>query len=539
MAKVARMAADVVIVGAGAAGCVLAAKLSEDPRRRVLLVEAGGRDWHPAYRVPIMAGLLYGSPRGNWLSETEPEPALNRRRILWPRGKVMGGSTTINGMIWHRGRPSDYERWAAGGLPAWNWDAVLPLFRALERFEGGSCPDHGADGPVPVTLGTSDNPLHEAFLRSAEEAGHAATADYNAPPYEGAGRYHFTISGGERWSAARSVLQPALARPNLRVLRHATVTRVLFEGRRACGIGVASAGREVAMTAGRVILAAGTIGSPAILLRSGLGPASDLRALGIPVVDDRPGVGANLQDHLSLRVQHACLRPITLHALTRVDRAALAFLAAAVLRRGVGTTMPIGSGLHFRSYGSEPEPDIQAFFTPSHSQSTVRLPFMPAPPAGALQHAYSLSFYAMRPHSRGRLTLRDSDPASPPVIRAGYLADARDRERMHRALHLVRKIMAQPSFAPFRGEELQPGGDVTTAPDIDRWIAQTAGSAFHPVGTCKMGLARDPDAVVDQDLAVIGVEGLTVADASVMPSLTSGNTMAPAMMIALRCAQSS
>ena len=527
--------ADIIIVGAGTAGCLLAGRLSEDPACKVVLIEAGGSDWNPIFRVPLMTGILFRQSYANWLFETEPESELDHRRIAWPRGRVVGGSSTINGMIWHRGRPSDYDRWAQPGLRSWNWDSVLPRFRALERFEHGACDEHGGHGPVPVAESTSDNPLHDAFLAAAVQAGHRRIRDYNVPPHEGASRYFFTIADGERWSAARSFLWPALSRPNLEVLRRACVSRLTTDGGVATGVVVRHGGVTETIAAGTIVLSAGTIGSPQLLMLSGIGPADHLSAIGVPVIADRPGVGSNLQDHLSIRVQHACRLPVTLHSLTRVDRAGVALMQALVLRRGPATAMPIGSAIHFRSEPSLPEPDIQGFFTPSHSQATLRIPFVKASAPGGNRHAYSLSFYVMRPESRGEIRLRDADPASRPLIRPNYLSDARDRRGVHRALAKVREIFAQPAFDRYRGDELTPGPQARSEAEIDRWIAATGGSAFHPTSSCKMGTAGDGMAVVDENLNVFGIGRLKVADASVMPTVVSGNTNAATMMIAARC----
>jgi choline dehydrogenase len=529
--------ADVIIVGAGSAGCVLAGKLSEDPSCRVVLIEAGGGDWNPVFRVPIMTGILFRQRYANWLYETEPEPHLDNRRILWPRGKVIGGSTTINGMIWHRGRPSDYDRWAQSGMRSWSWDKVLPRSKALEKFEGGESDEHGGNGPLPITESKSRNPLHEAFIKAAEQAGHKRIKDYNAHPHEGVSRYWFNIQDGERWSAARAFLKPALNRPNLQVVRKAAVGRIVIEDRRATGVVVQAGGVERTISGGTVILAAGAIGSPQLMMLSGLGPADHLRSLGIGVVANLPGVGGNLQDHLSTRIQYACREPITLHNLTRFDKATLAFLEAAIFKTGEATSMPIGSALHFRSHPSLPEPDIQAFFTPSHSQATVRFPFVKASAPGGDQHAFSLSFFVMRPESRGEIRLRDANPASPPLILPRYLSDERDRDSIHRALEKAREVIAQPALDAFRGEELTPGAPARTPEAIDRWIATTGGSAFHPTSTCKMGLETDNQAVVGENLDVFGIRGLKIADASVMPTLISGNTSAPTMMIASRAAE--
>ncbi|MBX3578534.1 MAG: GMC family oxidoreductase N-terminal domain-containing protein [Rhizobiaceae bacterium] len=531
------MKADVVIVGAGSAGCVLAGKLTEDPSCRVVLIEAGGSDWNPVFRVPIMTGILFRQRYANWLYETEPESHLDNRRILWPRGKVIGGSTTINGMIWHRGRPSDYDRWAQSGMRSWSWDKVLPRYKSLERFEGGETDDHGAGGAMPVTESKSRNPLHDAFIEAAEQAGHKRIKDYNAHPHEGVSRYWFNIQNGERWSAARAFLKPALNRPNLTVVRNALVGRIAMTDHRATGVVVRTRSGEQTISGGTIILAAGTIGSPQLMMLSGVGPAAHLDSVGIERVQDLPGVGSNLQDHLSTRIQYACKQAITLHNLTRFDKATLAFLQAAIFKSGDATTMPIGSALHFRSSSSQPEPDIQAFFTPSHSQATVRFPFVKASAPGGDQHAFSLSFFVMRPESRGEIRLRDANPASAPLIRPRYLSDDRDRDGVHRAIAKAREVIAQPALDDFRGQELTPGASAQSREAVDRWIASTGGSAFHPTSTCKMGLESDGQAVVDENLNVFGIKGLKIADASVMPTVISGNTSAATMMIASRCAE--
>lgn len=531
------MKADVIIVGAGSAGCVLAGKLTEDPSCRVVLIEAGGSDWNPVFKVPIMTGVLFRQRYANWLYETEPEQHLDNRRILWPRGKVIGGSTTINGMIWHRGRPSDYDRWAQSGMRSWSWDKVLPRFKALENFEDGESEEHGGGGALPVTESRSRNPLHDAFLAAAQQAGHNRIRDYNAAPYEGASRYYFNIRDGERWSAARAFLKPAMGRPNLEVVRRAAVGRIVIDGGRATGVVLKSGGAERILSAGTVILAAGAIGSPQLLMLSGVGPADHLRSVGIGVGVDLPGVGGNLQDHLSTRVQYACRQPVTLHSLTRFDKATLAFLQAAIFKSGEASAMPIGSALHFRSQPSLPEPDIQAFFLPSHSQATVRIPFVKASAPGGDRHAFSLSFFVMRPESRGEIRLRDANPGSAPLIRPRYLSDERDRDGIHLALDKARELIAQPAFDDFRGEEMAPGAAANSPAEIDRWIAATGGSAFHPTSTCKMGLESDNQAVVGENLDVFGIKGLKIADASVMPTVISGNTSAPTMMIAARAAE--
>ena len=526
------LTADVIVVGAGSAGAVLAGRLSEDPRRQVVLLEAGGSDRNPLFRVPLMTGVLLRSRYANWRYRTEAEPALDGRRLLWPRGKVLGGSSSINGMVWARGRPSDYESWAQAGLPGWGWDDALAGFRRMERFEGGESEWHGGAGPLPITSGNADNPLLDLFVQAGRQAGHPATEDFNAGAHEGVGRYHFTIAGGQRWSAARAYLAPARRRPNLRVLTRSPVWAVLVRDGRA--VGVRAGGREI--HAAEIVLCGGTINSPQLLMLSGIGPADHLRQHGIAVAADRPGVGRNLQDHLLVRVEHACLRPITLQSLTRLDRAALALAQALVFRSGPASSFPLAAGFFLRSDPAQEEPDLQGHFLPGLTTATLRVPGLAGPARAGEGHGFMANVTQLRPHSRGSVTLRSADPAAAPVIRPNYLSDPRDREVLRTGARLLRQVFAQPAFDGMRGPELAPGPLVQSDAELDAWIARTADTMFHPVGTCRMGTESDRSAVVDARLRVHGVPGLRVADASVMPRITSGNTNAPTMLIGHRCA---
>ena len=524
--------ADVLVVGAGSAGSVLAARLSEDSSRQVLLLEAGGRDRNPLFRVPLMTGVLLRSRYANWFYHTEPEAQLGGRSIFWPRGRVLGGSSAINGMVWARGRPSDYDAWAQAGLPGWSWDEALRAFRRIERFQGGESEAHGGSGPMPITDGGSRHPLLDAFVHAGAQAGHGVTGDFNAPPYEGVGRYHFTIAGGQRWSTARAFLQPGRKRPNLRVVPHARALRLLVEHGRVRGV-ITTAGT---FHADEVVLCGGTVNSPQLLMLSGIGPAEELRALGIDPVLDLPGVGRNLQDHLLARVEHVSTQPVTLQSLTRLDRAALALGQALVLRSGPAASFPLAAGVFMRSHPGLEEPDLQAHFLPGLTTATLRVPGLAGPARAGQGHGFMANVTQMRPESRGSVTLRSADPMAAPVIRPNYLSDPRDRDALRRGVRMLRDIFAQTAFDAFRGPELSPGPAVQDDAALDAWLSRTADTMFHPVGTCRMGRAEDLGAVVDPQLRVHGVDGLRVADAAVMPRITSGNTNAPAMLIGHRCA---
>jgi choline dehydrogenase len=522
---------DYIVVGAGSAGCVLANRLSADAGVRVMLIEAGPRDWNPVFRVPIMAGRLYAGRYCNWSYLTEPEPGLAGRRIPWPRGRVLGGSSSINGMIYTRGNRLDYDGWAQQGLRSWSYERVLPYFRKSEHSWRGPSEFHGAEGPLKVGPATSSNPMFDAFVQAGLEAGYGFNDDFNGAEQEGVGRYDYNIWNGQRWSSARAFLDPARSRPNLKVITGALLNRVLLDKGRAVGVSVTLGGREVRLKAEReVILSCGAIGSPAALMQSGIGDGDQLRALGIEVAAHSKGVGRNLQDHAHVMVAHKSKAPDETWDNLRFDKAALGFARAAVAGQGPFSRFPHEGGAFLKTDPAAAAPDVQIHFF--------------AGGAGGVRHPFARSswtrfgsgyvFYGsvcqLRPESVGELTLRSPDPRDPPVIRANYLSTETDRRTLREGVKAMRRIFAQPALASLSEGERLPGEAVRSDAEIDAFIAQNASTIFHPVGTCRMGV--DDGSVVDEELRVRGVERLRVIDASVMPKITSCNTHAPTVMIA-------
>ncbi len=525
---------DYVIVGGGTAGCVLAGRLTEDARMRVLVLEAGGSDWNPIFRIPLMTGTLLRNRYANWFYHSEPEAELEGRRLFWPRGKVIGGSSSINGMVYVRGLPIDYDNWAQQGLPAWSAARVQPYFLRSETYQGGAGPAHGGAGPLRVSRPPPYSPLSDAFIAAGGEAGYPITDDFNANP-DGFGRYDFNISGGQRWSTARAFLDPARGRGNLRVVTHAHTLRVLLENGRAVGVEALIRGTARRFRASReVLLCGGTVNSPQILMLSGIGPAEELKRVGVRPIHDLPGVGRNLHDHVLVRVEYGCTQPVTLHGLMRPDRAAAALLDALLRRRGPMTRFPLEAGAYLRSDPALDIPDIQSHFLPGLSTATLRLPWLRTPSRRHDGHGFFANAYQMRPESRGTITLASGHPLAAPRIRPNCLTELRDRLVLRRAVEILREVFAQPAFDAFRGQELSPGPELRSAAEIDGFIRRTADTVYHPVGTCRMG--NGADAVVDQELRVRGIAGLRVVDASIMPAVTSTNTHAATIMIAERAA---
>ncbi len=511
---------DYIIVGAGSAGCVLANRLSADPAKRVLLLEAGPRDWNPFIHMPAGLAKLVHFRSLNWNYSTEPEPALNQRQLYWPRGRVLGGSSSINAMCFIRGHRSDYEDWQAAGNPGWGWDGVLPYFKRSENQARGASELHGVDGPLSVEDLSYFNPLSEVFIQAAEQAGFAANRDFNGPTQRGFGFYQVTQRGGRRCSTAVGYLRPARQRPNLSILTGALTLGLEWAGERVVGVRYRRHGRTIRVRAEReVLLAGGAINSPQLLLLSGIGPARELEALGIPVRVDRNQVGANLQDHLDICTLTRCSQPITYDHLNELRVGLRYFLH----HDGEGTSnIAEAGGFLVSGRGRTDRPDIQMHFVPAllDDHGRNRLP----------GDGYTIHACALRPSSRGRISLRSSDPYQAPAIRANYLSEPEDLEMMLDCVRLSREILQQPAFKPFRGHEIFPGDDVTGRAGLIDFIRSKAESIYHPVGTCRMG--SDDEAVVDPELKVRGVEGLRVIDASIMPTLVGGNTNAPTIMIA-------
>ena len=520
---------DYIIVGAGSAGCVLANRLTEDGASTVLLIEDGGPDNHLLMAMPTALAMAMNIPDANWNYESEPEPALDGRRISCPRGRVMGGSSSINGMVYIRGNPLDFDGWEEAGARGWAYRDVLPYFKRAETREEGGDQYRGGDGPLHTSYGPMDNPLYTAFIEAGRQAGYPVTDDVNGGQQEGFGRMDRTIHAGRRWSAARAYLDAARRRPNLTVWSHTLAERVLFAGRRATGVRCTQHGVRFEPTARReVILAGGAINSPQLLKLSGVGPAAELARHGIPLVVDRPGVGANLTDHLEVYFQVASKQPITLYSSLKPLPKAMIGARWLLRRDGLGATNHFESCAFIRSRPGVRWPDLQYHFLPAAiSYNGKDL---------ATQHGFQVHVGPMRSKSRGSVLLASKDPREKPLLRFNYMSHPDDWTEFRAAIRLTREIFAQPAFAPFAGEEIEPGASAVSDEAIDAFVRKRVESAYHPCSTCRMGSADDPLAVVDRDTRVIGVEGLRVADSSIMPVITTGNLNAPTIMLAEKAA---
>ncbi|WP_371932829.1 choline dehydrogenase [Roseibium sp. MMSF_3544] len=515
---------DFIIVGAGSAGCAMASRLSEDPKNRVLVLEFGGTDVGPLIQMPAALSYPMNMPIYDWGYESEPEPHLGGRRLATPRGKVIGGSSSINGMVYVRGHACDFDTWEEMGASGWGYRHVLPYYKRQEQNPQGQAGWRGTDGPLHVQRGTKWNPLFHAFRDAGQQAGYGVTEDYNGEKQEGFGDMEMTVHRGRRWSAANAYLKPALKRGNLTLIKGALVRKVLIENNRAVGVEFETGGEIREAKAEReVILSASSINSPKILMLSGIGPADQLSDLGIDVVADRPGVGANLQDHLELYIQQACIQPITLYKHWNLFSKALIGAQWLFFKNGLGASNQFESCAFIRTKAGVKYPDIQYHFLPF----AVRYDGQ----AAAEGHGFQAHVGPMRSKSRGRVRLTSSDPKAKPSILFNYMSHDEDWEDFRTSIRLTREIFGQEAFAPYRGKEIQPGDSVQSDEALNDFIREHVESAYHPCGTCKMGAKDDPLAVVDPECRVIGVEGLRVADSSIFPQITNGNLNAPSIMV--------
>ena len=520
---------DYVIVGAGSAGCVLAARLTEDGKHSVLLLEYGGSDRSLWIQMPSALSIPMNMERYDWRYYTEPEPQLNNRRLHTPRGKVLGGSSSINGLVYVRGNALDFEHWESLGASGWGYRDVLPYFKRAEGRAEGADDYRGDAGPLATRRGLLTNPLHAAWLEAGREAGYPLTADMNGYQQEGFGRMDMTVGAGRRCSAANAYLRPALQRPNLEVRTHALATRILFEGRRAVGVRYRRDNlRQEARARREVIVCGGPINSPQLLKLSGVGPGEELADLGINVVHDLEGVGENLQDHLEFYFQVASREPVTLYAQMSLWRRALIGARWLLTRGGLGSSNHFETGGFIRSRAGVAYPDIQFHFLPlavSYDGSSL-----------AREHGYQAHVGPMRSRSVGWVRLRSAEPLDKPKIFFNYMSREEDWAEMRACVHLTREIFGQHAFDRYRGREIQPGEGVVSDAQIDAFIRAKVESAYHPSCTCRMGDPADALAVVDPQARVIGLEALRVVDSSIMPAITTGNLNAPTIMLAEKAA---
>ena len=521
---------DYIIIGAGSAGCVLANRLTADNSNSVLLIEAGGSDHSIFIKMPTAFSYPMNTGKYIWGHDSEPEPYLDGRGLDCPQGKVLGGTSSINGMVYVRGHACDFDEWETLGARGWGFRDCLPYFIRMETWKGGASEYRGDHGPLG-TCGGNDmkNPLYSAFVGAGKEAGYLKTADFNGYQQEGFGPMQMTVRDGVRDSTARAYLRPAMRRSNLDVVSYAKVQRVVFEGKTAVGVEFRRKNvTHVVHVDKEVILSAGAIGSPTILQLSGIGPATVLGEAGVELLHDLPGVGENLQDHLEVYIQYSCKKPITLNSKLGLISKGLIGMRWLLFRDGLGSTNHFESGAFIRSRAKQEWPDIQYHFLPA----AIRYDGA----AAVKGHAFQVHVGPNKPRSRGRVRIVSADPATRPSILFNYLKEQQDIEDWRRCIHLTREILTQPAMDPYRSDEIQPGIDVQTDEEIDAWVRQNVETAYHPSCTCTMGADDDQMAVVDSACRVRGIDGLRVVDSSIFPSITNGNLNAPTIMVAEKAA---
>lgn len=521
---------DYIVIGAGSAGCVLANRLTADPAIKVLLIEAGKKDNSLLVRMPAGVGSLIAAKGDyNWGFWTEPEPNLDHRRLWWPRGRGWGGSSSINGMIYIRGHPRDYDLWRQTGLIGWGYADVLPYFKRAEALEGGGDAYHGGEGPLYISRAASRSPVYSAFIAAGGEAGHIFTGDFNGYRQEGFGKFQLNIRNGRRWSAATAYLRPALGRPNLTAEVGARTTRILIQRDHAVGVEFVQNGEtRQAHADAEVLLCAGAVQSPHILQLSGIGDPPALAAVGVPPMHDLPGVGANLQDHLDVILSWETPGVKTAYGYNKGASRLATGLSYLLAGRGPARQNFLEAGAFLKSRLDLDRPDLQLHCVLAIMKDHGK--------QAAQKDGFSIHVCQLRPESRGRVIPRSADPFDDPMIFAGYLATEEDRRALRSGVAIVRDVARQKALTAIRGGEIEPGDEVSSAKDIDAWIRRAAETIYHPVGTCRMGVPGDAAAVVDSSLKVVGLTGLRVADASVMPTLVGGNTNAPTIMIAEKAA---